>query len=167
MKNLYIDFDGVILDTINTTYKMLENAGIDPKDEERATIFFKNLDWQNILSITDVINDGINCIHKIIESNKFNIVILTHVHSLVEAVEKVKYIRRYFTDITIIPVPKEISKTKMVHTKDAILIDDYSGNLREWEEEGGIGVRFSTKLNSKGFKVIDKLDAIIDLFEEV
>ena len=51
----------------------------------------------------------------------------------------------------------------MVHTKGAILIDDYSGNLREWENEGGIGIRFSTKLNGKGFRVIDKLDQILDM----
>ena len=40
-------------------------------------------------------------------------------------------------------VPKEISKTLVVHSKDAILVDDYSGNLREWEKNGGISVRFS------------------------
>ena len=61
-------------------------------------------------------------------------------------------------------VPKSISKTNMIHTKDSILVDDYSGNLREWEHMGGIGVRFSTKLNSKGFKVIDKLDKLLDIF---
>ena len=54
--------------------------------------------------------------------------------------------------------------TKMVHSKDSILIDDYSGNLREWEKEGGISVRFSLELESKGFKVIDRLDQIIDMF---
>ena len=167
MKNLYIDFDGVILDTINTTYKIMESVDIDTKDEEKTKAFYKTLDWQNILSITPTINDGLNCIQKIVDSEKFNVAILTHVHSLDEAVEKVKYIRKYFTDITIIPVPKEISKTKMVHSKDSILIDDYSGNLIEWEKEGGIGVRFSTKLNGKGFKVIDKLDQVIDLFSEV
>ena len=76
----------------------------------------------------------------------------------------IKFIRKYYKDITIIPVPKSISKTKMVHTKDSILIDDYSGNLREWEKEGGISVRFSLELESKGFKVIDRLDQIIDMF---
>lgn len=167
MKNLYIDFDGVIMDTINTTYKMLEEKGIDAKDEPKATAFYQSLDWKYVLSITEEINDGINCIQKIIDSDLFNVSILTHIHSLPEAVEKVKYIRQFFKDITIIPVPKEVSKTKMVHTKDAILIDDYSGNLREWEAEGGIGVRFSTELESKGFMVINRLDQVIDLFMEV
>ncbi|NLL44602.1 MAG: hypothetical protein GX247_02910 [Mollicutes bacterium] len=163
MRNLYIDFDGVILDTINTTYKMLAELGIDHKDEEKTKEFYASLDWKKVLEETPIINDGINCIHKILESNKFNVAILTHVNSLDEAVQKVKYIRKYLEDITVIPVPKAISKTKMVRSKDAILIDDYSGNLREWESEGGIGVRFSLKLNGKGFRVIDKLDQILDM----
>ena len=52
----------------------------------------------------------------------------------------------------------------MVHTKDSILVDDYAGNLREWEKEGGIPVRFSQKMNGKGFKVVDKLDQLIEMF---
>ncbi len=51
----------------------------------------------------------------------------------------------------------------MVHTKGAILIDDFVGNLKEWTEEGGIGVRFSPKLSSKGYPVIDCLDQILNL----
>ena len=51
----------------------------------------------------------------------------------------------------------------MVNVNNAILIDDYTGNLKEWEENGGISVRFSTKLSGKGYKVIDKLDQILEL----
>ena len=106
---------------------------------------------------------SINSIQKIIDSNKFRVSILTHVVSLDEAMAKINYIRKYFKDITIIPVPKKISKTKMVHSEGSILIDDYAGNLREWQEAKGIGVRFSTKKNGKGFYVIDRLDQILDL----
>ena len=76
-------------------------------------------------------------------------------------------IRKHFKDMTVIICPKEISKTKMVHTEGAILVDDYAGNLREWEKEGGIPVRFSTKLNGKGYLVIDKLDELINMFGSV
>ena len=63
-------------------------------------------------------------------------------------------------------VPKEISKTLVVHSKDAILVDDYSGNLREWEKNGGISVRFSKELESSGFKVINRLDSLLNIFDE-
>ena len=77
----------------------------------------------------------------------------------------VRYQYLDFDDINIIMVPKEISKTRVVHSKDAILVDDYSGNLKEWEDNGGVAVRFSKDLESHGFKVINKLDQLIDMFE--
>ena len=125
--NLYIDFDGVILDTINPLYQKLQEDNIP---EDKIKDFFINYDWTKIIKDQYIINDSIDCIQKIIDSNKFNLAILTHVNSLHEAELKIKYLRKYFKDITIIPCPKAISKTKMVHTKDSILVDDYAGNLR-------------------------------------
>lgn len=163
MKNLYIDFDGVILDTITYLYRDLEESGKNYTDEEKKN-FYINYNWENVIKDELIINDSINCIKKIIESNKFNLSILTHVNSIKEAVLKINYLRKYFKDITIIPCPKEVSKTKMIHTKDAILIDDYSGNLREWKSEGGIPIKFSLGVEPNEFVVIKKLDEIIDLF---
>ena len=163
MRELYIDFDGVILDTITEGYSRMEKLGLDYKNSDDCISFFGNLDWKEFIKNTPQINDSINSIQKIIDSNRFRIYILTHVVSLDEAMAKINYIRKYFKDITIIPVPKKISKTKMVHSEGSILIDDYAGNLREWEEAKGIGVRFSTKKNGKGFYVIDRLDQILDL----
>lgn len=163
MKNLYIDFDGVILDTITVTRKMLDELKIDyKKDIPKVKEFYRNLDWNKLLKETKIINDAIECIKKIIKSKKYEVTILSHVNSLPEAIEKVHFIRQYFSDITVIPVPREISKTKMVHTKDAILIDDYDGNLIEWQENGGISILFSQELKNKGFRVINKLDQILD-----
>lgn len=167
MKELYIDFDGVILDTIQVSYEMLEQEGIDSKDFPKTVEFFQRLDWKSFLKQCHPIHNSMECIQTILDSNLFSVSILTHVTSLEEAVEKVKYIRKYFKDITVIPVPKVISKTKMVHTEGAILIDDYAGNLREWQAAGGIGVRFSEKRSGKGFLVVDYLDQIIELVEEM
>lgn len=160
MKNLYIDFDGVILDTIEITYDLMDQLNVDKTDRLAVEKFYINLDWKNLLSITPEINESIKCIQDLIEKNIFNISILTHVNSLAEIIEKVHFIRKYFHDITIIPVPKAISKTKMVHAKDAILVDDYISNLNEWQEAGGIGILFSKKLKDKGFLAINKLDQI-------
>ena len=165
MKNLYIDFDGVILDTIPPLYSYLDSLGIDKTistPEVRDAI--KNFDFKKIIKDDYILNDSINCINMLIKSKRFNISILTHINSLDEGIVKTKYIRKHFKDITMILVPKTISKTDMIHTKDSILVDDYAGNLRQWEASGGIGVRFNNKLNGKGFKVIDKLDQLLELF---
>lgn len=165
MKNLYIDFDGVIMDTMRVTYDMLDRLEVDRKNNEKMTEFYANLNWKKLLASTPIINDGFNCLKEVFHCGKFNVAILTHVNSLDEAVAKINYIRKYFKDITIIPVPREISKTKICLSKDSILIDDYSGNLKEWEQEGGIGIQFSTDLTKdKGFPVINRLDKIIDMF---
>lgn len=159
--NLYIDFDGVILDTLTPLLKEKETKNIS---QEQELEFFINYPWEKLLIDENIINNAIEDIREIIKSNKFNLAILTHVNSLNEATLKVKYIRKYFKDITIIPCPKEISKTKMIHTKDAILVDDYAGNLREWEKEEGIPVRFSLKGNGKGYKVVKELKELIAMF---
>ena len=159
--NLYIDFDGVILDTLTPLSKEKEQNNISPEEERK---FYANYPWEKLLIDENIINDAIEDINKIIASNKFNLAILTHVNSLNEATLKIKYIRKYFKDITIIPCPKEISKTKMIHTKGAILVDDYAGNLREWEKEEGIPVRFSLKGNGKGYKVVKELKELIEMF---
>ena len=164
MKNLYIDFDGVIMDTINKTYEMMDEENIDRKNNEEVKKFYENIDWKRLLKETKEINGAIEKVKKLNDSPKFNVAILTHVNSLEEAVEKVRFIRKFYDDITVIPVPKAISKTKMVHTKNAILVDDYTGNLVEWRSEDGIGIKFSTTPKQSEFKVIDDLDKIFELF---
>lgn len=165
MTNLYIDFDGVILNTIEISYNEMKKLKI-MDNPIKIMEYYRNLDWKKFLNICKPINDSINCIQKIIDSNIFNVNILSHVNSLEEAIAKIEYIRRYFKDITFIPVPKQISKTKMVHTNDAYLIDDFKGNLVEWEKAGGIGIRFNTDMEANGFTVIDRLDSIIDIVSE-
>lgn len=163
MKNLYIDFDGVLMDTITTSYRLLDEATIDKNNPEELLKFYQTLNWEEIIEVTPILNDSINRLRKIKASNRFNISILTHVNSIDEIIEKVKFIRKYFHDITVIACPKQISKTKMVHAKDAILIDDYTGNLKEWTEAGGIGIKFSTIYKDRGFKCIMHIDEVLDM----
>lgn len=164
MKNLYIDFDGVICNTIEITYKMLDEAKIDKSNREEVTSFYENLDWESVLENCEIINNAMENIKKIMSSGKFNVAILTHVNSMNEVIQKVKFIRKYLRDVTIIPVPKAISKTRMINARFSILVDDYPVNLNEWKEAGGIGVRFDLDMDGKGFLVIDHLDELLELF---
>ncbi len=161
MRNLYLDFDGVVCDTIDITYKMLEEMGLDYRDKEICEPFYQKLDWNEVFERCHIINDSINCIQKIIDSGKFNVAFLTHVNSIGEIESKVDFIMRHFPNITIISVPKSISKTQMVNVKDSILIDDYTQNLIEWKQQGGYGIKFDLEMEYKGFPVIDRLDKIL------
>ena len=57
MKQLYIDFDGVILDTMSKTYEILKEQNIDKKDKEKVQAFFRDLDWKKLISETKEINE--------------------------------------------------------------------------------------------------------------
>ena len=163
MKNLYIDFDGVISDTIEVTYEMMEDRNIDKTDLEAVAMFYHDLDWVSLLETTPLINNSMEKIEKIMKSNRFDVAILTHVNSLKEAVAKIKYIRKFLGDITIIPVPKAVSKTETVCAKDSILVDDFKGNLAEWEEAGGIGIKFSKIKKESKYITITDLEELLAL----
>lgn len=163
--NLYIDFDGVILDTIPVLEKILNDSGININDEAEKRRVFSNIDWEDMVRTTPQINDSINRIETLRKSNKFNIAILTHINSIHEAVAKINFLEEKLPDITKIVVPKEISKTKMLETKNSILVDDYGKNLDEWNDEGGIAIKFSAKEDKVyKYKSISKLDQLIDMF---
>ncbi len=164
MTNLYIDFDGVIVDSIDVSYKIAEEKNIGKTFEEYQE-FYKNLDWIEILSKSKPINDSWECLARIIDSHKFNVAILTHVNSISEIEEKVKMIRKHFKDITIIPVPKSISKTDMIKAEGSVLVDDYVGNLDEWKDAGGYGIKFDLDMDGKGYPVIDRLDVLVDMLD--
>lgn len=166
MKQLYIDFDGVILDTMTKSYKELEKEHIDIKDQERVMDFFRNLDWKKLIEETEEINDSINEIKKICDSRKFNVYILTHINSTNEMVEKIKYLHNKLPKVTVVSVPKEIPKTEVVNPSAAILIDDYSGNIREWQKKLGIGIKFVRELEGSDYPEITHLSEVIDMFNQ-
>lgn len=164
MKNLYIDFDGVILDTLPPVYNLAKKLNIDFKTQTKEVgLLFSKIDWEELISESPELNDSIKNLKKLKESKKFNISILTHVNSLKEAAAKIKFINSIFDDLTIIPVPKSCSKTMMTQTEGAILVDDYSGNLKEWKESGGISVKFVKELENGKYTEITSLEELLNM----
>ena len=142
-KKLYIDCDGVILDSITTTYKLLSEEGIDKTNENEVREFYRNLDWNYVIEITPVLNDAINDIKEIIASSLYDVEILTHVNSKHEADVKIAYFNEVLPEVNVIPTDKETAKCDMVDPTNAILIDDYMGNLDLWHKKGGISIKYA------------------------
>ena len=164
MKNLYIDFDGVILDTITPVYSLAKKLNLDVKTQTKEVgLLYSKIDWETLIDESPALSDSINNIKKLKDSKKFNISILTHVNSLKEAAAKIRFINNLFDDLTIIPVPKSCSKTMMTQTKGAILVDDFSGNLKEWKESGGIAVKFVREIENGKYPEITSLEELIDM----
>lgn len=156
MQKLYLDCDGVILDTISFTYKIIKERGIS---EDKVDDFFKNLCWDNLIEEAGEIDNAINKIKEL--SKHFDVKILTHVNSEQEIRAKFKYFSKVLPDIKLNIVPKIIRKGDIVDPKGAILVDDFSSNLEYWEEMGGISVKFSdSNKESRFIKITDLLDLL-------
>lgn len=160
MKRLYIDYDGVIRDTMTVSYEMMRNKNIDISNRSVVINFFENIDWENLINISIELNRAYYYINKLIEEGNFDVSILTKINSLKEMSAKIYDIRKYAKDAKIICVPNNINKNDAVNANGAILIDDYSGNLKSWEDSGGIAVKYSNKLD-KNYLTIDSLKVFI------
>lgn len=160
---LYLDFDGVILDTINETLKMMDELNI-PDDQNVIREFYKNIDWYKLLRNTPEINDSFNNINLLLNSGLYDIEILTHVNSENEAVEKINYLSNIIPNINVIPTPIEIAKCNMVNPVNSVLVDDYSKNLILWNNENGISIKFSDEID-KRFITINNLKKLLELHE--
>ena len=161
MIDLYLDFDGVLVDTITVTYEMMKELGIEISNTNLVCNFYKNLDWNNLLNNINEIDKAFYYIQILKETKIYNISILTTVNSLQEMIAKIVYIRKKDKDINIICVPKGVEKCNVVKPKNSILVDDYSGNLNTWYENEGIPIKFSKEQNNK-YLTIDSLKKLTE-----
>lgn len=162
--NLYLDCDGVILDTIPAIDKALQKVGYTYKGQSKNEPFMKDFlknkfNWEEEIELIPILDDSVNKIKKLDKENIFNIKILTHVISDKEAKAKEKLFAELLPNIEVITVPKEIKKTEMVEVKNGILVDDYLPNVVDFNSEGGIGIKFAGKETS------DDVIRITDLLE--
>ena len=159
MRKLYLDCDGVILDTINTSYQMIRDMNIE--GEENIRRFYRELDWKKLIIDSGEID---NSISKIKELTKyFDVEILTHTNSDNEINEKIEYFARELPGINVISVPKTTHKCDKVNPQGSILVDDFIPNLEKWQEKGGISVKFSDTGKECKFITINDLLELLEI----
>ena len=162
--NLYLDCDGVILDTIPAIDKALQKVGYTYKGQSKNESFMKDFlknkfNWEEEIELIPILDDSVNKIKKLDKEDIFNIKILTHVISDKEAKAKEKLFAELLPNIEVITVPKDTKKTEMVEVKNSILVDDFLPNVVDFNSEGGIGIKFAGKETS------DDVIRITDLLE--
>lgn len=159
MQKLYLDCDGVILDTINRSYQMLQEEGIF--GEENVRKFYSRICWKTLITESGQIDNSIEKIRKLTEY--FDIEILTHVNSENEANVKREYFAKELPNVNVVTVPKIINKADFVNPKDAILVDDFTKNLDYWKEKGGISIKFAVDTKLCPYKTITDLLELLEL----
>lgn len=146
MIKIYIDFDGVILDTwaviTKEYYKKFEGPSIDQCEIKKTML---DIGWEKIIKNSREINESINKIKLLSET--YDICILSKINSVNEKEEKTKFLlNNTIKDMCF--VPYESSKTQYVDVRNNILIDDDIVNLEEWSKQGGRSIFFNEDLNS-------------------
>lgn len=132
---VYLDFDGVILDTDSVIKR--EFMGDYNSDERKQ--FVINYDWSKLMDDQLIINNSIDFIKR----SKMNISLLSRISSISEGYNKINYLRRKGIYMDIHIVPTGITKSDVVKAKGNILIDDKIYNLDKWSEAGGISLFFN------------------------
>ena len=143
MRDLYIDCDGVIFNTIKPAFKEMEELGIDLNNQDAITEYFKYCDWKKLIQIGGQINNSIEKIKILQESNCFNTVnVATHRCSYTEGVIKTDIFKALIPNVKIITIPKKIGKHFALPANNHILIDDAKDKVIDWIKHGGIGILF-------------------------
>ena len=163
MQKIYLDCDGVILDTINKSYQMLKEKGITTEEERK--VFYSTINWEKLIIDSGQINNSITKIKEL--TKHFDIEILTHVYTEDEVQAKINYFGKELPNINVITVPKTIKKADFVNPVGAVLVDDYAPNLDYWKEKGGIPVKFSDSMKKSEYSVITDLLELTELFNKI
>ena len=50
MRNLYIDFDGVLFDTVTYAFLEMKKLGVDISNDDAITDYFVKVDWLNLIN---------------------------------------------------------------------------------------------------------------------
>ncbi len=142
---IYIDFDGVIVDTwpkiMDEYFHKYKNYDVE---ETKLRNLFAEISWDEILNNSKVNEKNITLLKNI----KYgNVAILTKINTVSEKKAKIKFLKENNIRLDVIFVDIDNSKTQAVMAENNILIDDELKNLNEWVEKGGIGILYSKNDN--------------------
>ena len=163
-RDLYIDCDGVIYDSVKEAFLEMKSLGIDTTNQDEITNYFRNCNWEKLLANTNILNDSINKINKLVDSWMFlNIHVLTHVSSFYEAIYKTELLEPQLDRVDVITLPINYQKEKIVNPVDNILVDDSRSKITAWIKAGGIGVLFRRDIEKlvMPFEISDNQDYFI------
>lgn len=157
-ERIFIDFDGVILDTEERIVRLKDNCPNLTWDE-----FLDQLDWFLLLSEAKVINNAVDCIMEAQNNKQKEIFILTKIHTLLEMQAKATYLRNAKVQTPVLFVPPHVKKSQIyLPANGEILIDDDIKNLVDWEESGGKGIYFNqNNVRYEGFETVKSLSKIL------
>ena len=165
---VFIDFDGVILDSEERMLERKYNLGlINHKDKSEYEKYFDytNLhpdEWDYIIREAKSINNSVEIIQEL-EKRKKKIAILTKIHTLYEMKTKIEDLRENRNiHCPVFFVPPGVKKYQVIIPNGQLLIDDSKKNIREWKENNGSGLIFDKVIDNNTKDKVRSLEFLID-----
>ena len=148
MKKLYIDFDGVIFNTINYAFDEMKKLGVDLSNDDEINDYFVKVDWKILINKGGILNDSIRKIEILLESQEFSRVeVATHRCSYLEGIIKTNDLKSRIPNLKVTTIPRKIDKHFALKSQNNILIDDAKSKVISWINDGGIGILFNQKVD--------------------
>lgn len=140
-KNIFIDLDGVVLNSEQKIKDLIQER--KPTSKKEWDIFFDSIDWFELLKNSSSINNSVEILNEASSQND-NLMILTKIHTLLEAQAKVYDLRENRKiNIPILFVPPHVDKSQIyIPVNNEILVDDSPKNIDNWNKFGGYGILF-------------------------
>lgn len=142
MVKLYLDCDGVILDTIDKALEWMKIEHLDIHNSDLVHEYFVQTDWNKLIEEAGVLNDALAKIKFLCSMGNYDTKILTTCVNGQEPIIKTNYFRKQLPGIEVITVPWLVRKDSVVDARGSILVDDSQTNIANWNEAGGIGIKF-------------------------
>ena len=156
--HIYVDCDGVIMDTERRIMDAFESMPLAHR-EERIKEFIRQLDWYDWMCECGQINNAIGVLASLPPEH---ISILTTVQTVAEGAAKVRYFREHGLKNNIIITPEGCAKSQMVSAKGNILIDDHKENLKAWRAAAGTAIQFHLAKETGEYPIIHSLGETLE-----
>lgn len=156
----YCDCDGVILNTIEVGFNIMREIGCNMNNRKEVDYYFKHVvDWNDIFDRATFINNSIEQIKYLQKQKIFeDILILTKLSgALHEERLKRDLFKEKLSDIKVITLQYDLSKSSVVQAKGNVLLDDEIHNCRKWDNENGVAVLFSTYMSNLESNIISNI----------
>ena len=156
-QTFYIDFDGVILDTMPLYRQVMVKYNIKGDDSR----LFRYMNVSDVINKKRAINNSLEILKKV--QDKIDVRILSKVNNDYEARIKREFLESCGINIPFIAVPQYEKKTNYVKDidKNTILIDDLQTNIDDWLSCGGTGLLLKDK-DIKHYHCVKDLQTLLE-----
>lgn len=138
---VYIDCDGVILNTVKKARELAQKEGYLPYDFDSMHGFYVGADWNVLIYESGILDNAISKIKQIIATGKYDVKILTKLSgSDTEELSKKRLFAKLLPGVEVITLAIDEHKDEVVDPVGQILIEDDLRNAKRWRDANGICV---------------------------